>query len=152
MTQARPTPRVAQTLAEALRVTAKRISSGDRYQWTHMGACNCGHLAQTITLSTPEELHAIALQRAGDWSEQTREYCATSGYPLDYVIGALLELGASLQQLRDLERLQDPQVLKLIPSERRRDLNHRSREDVVLYMRTWASLLEKESQMVLATV
>lgn len=146
MTQARPTPRVAQTLAEALRVTAKRILSGDRYQWTHMGACNCGHLAQTVTLNTPEELHAIALQRAGDWAEQTREYCATSGYPLDYVISALLELGASLQQLRDLERLQDPSVLKLIPRERRRDLNHRSREDVVLYMETWASLLEKESQ------
>ena len=56
MTQARPTPRVAKTLAEALRVTAKRISSGDRYKWTHMGACNCGHLAQTITLNNQVDL------------------------------------------------------------------------------------------------
>ena len=143
MTQVRYTPRVPTSLAEALRVTAQRISTGDRYQWTHMGACNCGHLAQTVTFNTPEELHAIALQRAGDWSEQTREYCPTSGYPLDFVIGALLELGATLQELRDLERLNDPQVLKRIPVDRRRDLDHRSREDVVLYMETWAEQLEE---------
>lgn len=144
MTQVRYTPRVPTSLAEALRVTAKRISTGDRYKWTHMGACNCGHLAQTVTFNTPEELHAIALQRAGDWSEQTREYCPTSGYPLDFVISALLELGATLQELRDLERLNDPRVLKRIPAERRRGLDHRRREDVVLYMETWAKYIEEK--------
>ena len=129
-------------LAEALRITSRRLSSGDRYRWTHMGACNCGHLAQTVTLTPPEELHRIALERAGDWSEQTREYCPTSGYPLDHVISALLSLGASLSELRDLERLTDPKVLKRIPAERRRRLDHRERDDVILYMETWASLLE----------
>ena len=147
MTQVRYTPRVPTSLAEALRVTASRISDGDRYKWTHMGACNCGHLAQTVTFNTPEELHTLALQRAGDWSEQTREYCPTSGYPLDFVISALIELGASLQELRDLERLNDPRVLKRIPTERRRNLNHRSREDVVLYMETWADQLEEQQVM-----
>jgi len=48
-----------------------------------------------------------------------------------------------LQELRDLERLSDPKVLKRIPIERRRNLDHRSREDVVLYMETWAGCLEK---------
>ena len=108
MTQIRYVPQVPRTLGEALRVTAKRITSGSRYKWTHMGACNCGHLAQTVTFNSPEALHKIALQRAGDWAEQTREYCPTSGYPLDFVISALLDLGATLQELRDLERLSDP--------------------------------------------
>ena len=141
MSQIRYLPQVPRTLSEALRVTAKRIASGSYYKWTHMGSCNCGHLAQTVTFNSPEELHKIALQRAGDWTEQTREYCPASGYPLDFVISALLDLGATLQELRDLERLSDPKVLKRIPVDRRRNLNHRCREDVVLYMETWADYI-----------
>ena len=133
------------SLAEALRITAQRLASGDRYRWTHMGSCNCGHLAQTVTLTPPAELHKIALERAGDWAEQTREYCPTSGYPLDHVISALIDLGATLSELRDLERLTDPKVLKNIPVLRRRQLDHRSREDVILYMETWADLLEERA-------
>ena len=140
------------SLAEALRITAKRLASGDRYRWTHMGNCNCGHLAQTVTLTPPEELHRIALQRAGDWSEQTLEYCPTSGFPLDHVMSALLELGATLGELRDLERLTHPKVLRRIPAMRRRTIDHRSREDVILYMETWAEMLEeKQAKVVLAT-
>ena len=142
MTQIRYVPRVPRTLSEALRVTAKRIASGSVYKWTHMGACNCGHLAQTVTFNSPEVLHKLALQRAGDWAEQTREYCPASGYSLDFVISALLDLGATLQELRDLERLSDPKVLKRMSIERRRNLDHRCREDVVLYMETWASCIE----------
>ena len=144
MSQISYIPRIPATLEEALRVTANRISEGGNYNWTHMGSCNCGHLAQTVTFSSPEYLHKIALQRAGDWSEQTREYCPSSGYPFDFVINALLNLGATLQELRDLERLSDPKVLKMIPLERRRNLDHRCREDVVLYMKTWADLLREE--------
>ena len=136
-------PIVPQSLAEALRVTARRLAQGDRYRWTHMGACNCGHLAQTVTFNTPAALHEFALERAGDWAEQTREYCPTSGYPLDYVISALLDLGATLQELRDLERLRDEKVLRRIPAERRREMDHRSRADVILYMETWAELVEE---------
>ena len=133
-------------LSEALRITARRLANGDRYRWTHMGACNCGHLAQTVTLTSPAEIHRIAMERAGDWSEQTREYCPTSGYPIDHVISALINLGATLSELRDLERLTDPKVLKRIPMLRRRQMDHRSREDVVLYMETWAKLLEEQTQ------
>ena len=75
-------------------------------------------------------IHEMALMRAGDWSEQTREYCPTSGLPIDHVIESLLQLGASLSELRDLERLSDWRVLKQIPTERRRELSFRKREDV----------------------
>ena len=144
MTHIRNIPKIITSLSEALKITAKRIESGSYYNWTNMGSCNCGHLAQTVTFNSPEYLHNIALQRAGNWSEQTREYCPSSGYPFDFVINALLDLGATLQELRDLERLCDPKVLKMIPLERRRNLDHRCREDVVLYMKTWADLLSKE--------
>lgn len=145
MSQLPRRPLTPLTLSEALKVTARRLSTGERYSWSHMGACNCGHLAQTVTLSSPEDLHRIALRRAGDWSEQTREYCPTSGFPLDHVISALLGLGASLAELRDLERLTDPKVLRRIPQPRRREMNFRSREDVILYMETWAELLEEHA-------
>lgn len=152
MTSTPRSPKIPQSLSEALRVTAKRLSQGDRYRWTHMGSCNCGHLAQTVTFNTPAVLHEFALERAGDWAEQTREYCPTSGYPLDYVISALLDLGATLQELRDLERLRDEKVLRRIRLDRRRVMDHRSREDVILYMETWASILEENTVESLALV
>ena len=37
-------------LIEALRATALKLDSETTvYRWTHMGACNCGHLAQHLT-------------------------------------------------------------------------------------------------------
>ena len=140
-----PSTSIPQTLADALRQTANRLARGERYAWTHMGACNCGHLAQTVTLSSPQELHEIALMRAGDWSEQLREYCPTSGYPLDIIIERLVELGATRAELAHLERLSDPAVLRLIPVDRRRELSFRERDDVILYMRTWAELLDQKA-------
>ena len=142
MSRSPNSPLDPQSLESALRATADRLERGERYSWTHMGACNCGHLAQTVTLSTPQEIHSIALLRAGDWSEQTREYCPTSGHPLDHVIERLIALGATLSELRCLERLSDPSVLRLIPVERRRSMSFRDRDDVILYMRTWARLIE----------
>tara|TARA_B100000212_G_C27358047_1_gene526790 strand:- start:1264 stop:1716 length:453 start_codon:yes stop_codon:yes gene_type:complete len=144
MSQISYIPRIPTTLEEALRLTAKRIAGGSDYRWTHMGSCNCGHLAQTVTFRSSEYLHKIALQKAGDWSEQIRDYCSISGYPLDFVISSLLNLGATLKELHDLERLSNPKILKKIPIEKRRSLNYRSRDDVVLYMETWANLLSEE--------
>ncbi len=129
-------------LITALRLTAARLDTGVRYRWTHMGACNCGHLAQTVTRLSRAEIHRIALERAGDWGEQTVDYCPQSNLPMDHVIGALLELGLELKDLRHLERLDDPEIRRALPAERRRSLDFRSRADAVLYMQTWAGLLE----------
>lgn len=137
---ARATPE----LITALRLTAARLDSGVRYRWTHMGACNCGHLAQTVTRLSRAEIHRIALERAGDWGEQTVEYCAQSNLPMDHVIARLLELGLELRDLRHLERLDDPDIRRALPPARRRCLDFRSRADAVLYMQTWAGLLDAE--------
>lgn len=128
-------------LAQALYDTANRLDGGARYSWTHMGACNCGHLAQTLTDKSAAELHALALERAGDWREQLA-HCPTTGLPIDDVIEILLEAGLSRQQLADLERLADKTVLKRIGVPH---LDHRRRSHVVQYMRAWAGMLEEQA-------
>ena len=55
------------SLIHALRQTASRLAESESYQWGHMGQCNCGYLAQTITGLTAAEIHASALERQGDW-------------------------------------------------------------------------------------
>ncbi len=137
---ARPTAE----LVTALRTTAQRIGSGAPYAWTHLGACNCGHLAQTLTRRSKEEIRRLALERAGEWADQALEYCPGSGYPIDHVIGTMLDVGLTPEDIGHLERLSCPDVLARIPLPRRIDLSYRNREHVVEYLRTWADLLESQ--------
>ena len=129
--------------AQALRATAHRLATEAPYQWGHMGSCNCGHLAQTITRLTKAEIHARAMQRYGDWERQLTDYCPTSGLPIDQTIDEMLALGFTRTELAHLERLSDPTVRRAIPFERRDTLRHNQRDDVVLYLRAWANLLEQ---------
>lgn len=131
-------------LIQALRQTAARIDDPEtRYQWTHQGACNCGHLAQTVTQLSRAEIHELALQRAGDWSEHAIDHCPGSGYPIDHIIEALTELGLSTADLVHLERLNDRAILKAIAPEHL-PLQKNKREDVVRYLITWAQQLEDQ--------
>lgn len=129
-------------LVAALRETADRLDRGVRYQWSHMGSCNCGHLAQTLTKLKPREIHGMALETAGDWAEQSREFCPDSQLPLDTIIETMVAAGLTTADVADLERLQNDAVLRRIPAERR-PLDHRDREDAIWYLRAWADLLEE---------
>lgn len=129
------------TLIDTLRETARRLEEGARYAWTHMGACNCGHLAQTITEFSAEEIHALALEKAGDWHQQVIDHCPTTGLPMDHLIDQLLNLGLSRSDLAHLERLSSPEVLRALPLEERH-LSFKRRGDVIKYMRTMADVLE----------
>jgi hypothetical protein len=130
------------SVIQALRATAQRLATEAPYQWGHMGSCNCGHLAQTVTRLTKGEIHARAMQRAGDWERQLTDYCPTSGLPIDETIDEMLALGFTRTDLAHLERLSDAAIRRAIPFERRNALRHNQRDDVVLYLRTWAGLLE----------
>jgi hypothetical protein len=129
-------------LISALRTTAERLDTGARFRWTHMGACICGNLAQTVTKLSAEDLHRAALQKAGDWGQQAYDYCPTSGFPIDHVMGAMMDLGLTSDDIHHLERLSGPEVLRQLPLQQQL-LNRNDRADVVLYLRTWASLLER---------
>jgi hypothetical protein len=136
---AHPSP----TLITALLRTATRLRAGADYQWGHLGMCNCGHLAQTITARSRRDIHEAALERGGDWADRVREHCPSSGLAIDAIIDELLALGLTSGELADLERLADDRVLRRLPAERRH-LAHNSRDDVVLYLETWAALLREQ--------
>jgi hypothetical protein len=131
-------------LIDALRITAQKLAEGGNYQWGHMGSCNCGNLAQELTQLTKAEIHQFAMQGRGDWREQVEEFCPTSGLNIDLLIADLLNHGLSVTDLQDLEWLSDQRILHRIPLERRDKMAHNVREDVVLYMNTWADMLEEQ--------
>jgi hypothetical protein len=127
-------------LIHALRATAARLRDTFDYQWGHMGACNCGYLAQTVTSLGKAEIHAAALERRGDWEEQANAFCPESGYLIDEIIGALVRLGLGTDEIGQLEKLSGKEVLDRLPESRRHLVRNR-RDDVVLYLETWADLL-----------
>jgi|GEM_PF-270766 len=128
-------------LIQAIRNTAKRLADNAPYQWGHMGSCNCGHLAQELTKVSKADIHSYAMHSQGSWTDQSRAYCPTSGLPMDLLISAMLDAGLNLGDLEYLEKLSDPKVLHQLKVPNLR-FNHR--DDVVLYMYTWANLLEEE--------
>ena len=130
-------------LVYALRKTVLRLRSGAPYQWGHLGACNCGHLAQTLTQKSKGEIHAEALRRVGDWGDVSSQYCETSGLPIDDIIGTMLRVGLTLSDIEYLENLSDRRVLGQLPVGER-NLRHNDRGDVIQYMTIWADLLESE--------
>jgi hypothetical protein len=131
-------------LVAALRRTAENLKKGAPYQWGHMGSCNCGHLAQELTPYSKAEIHERALRsRSGDWNEQLMAYCPSSGLPLDEVISELLAAGLDPDDLKQLERLSNPHILQQLPPERRH-LKHNKREDVIIYLLSWAELLQEK--------
>jgi hypothetical protein len=130
-------------LIDALRATARRLEKSGDYQWGHMGACNCGFLAQVVAHLDKQDIHLHAMQGYGDWTEQLRDYCPTSGRPLDEIISTLLDLGFDTGDLAHLERLSDLTILSSI-SALRRTLQHNVRADVIVYFNAWAAVLEDE--------
>ena len=132
-------------LVNALRTTAARMEAGSQYKWSDFASCNCGNLVQSVTTLSPREIYEAAFRRGGDWGEQARAFCPSSGYPIDYVLERLFELGLAPDDVRHLERLSDVRVLRALGVS---ELRYTRREDVVAYMRAWAGLLEAELPVV----
>lgn len=131
-------------LIAALRETARQIDNGADYHWAHAGKCNCGHLAQVITGLSPKEIFQRAKKHElSEWTEYANDYCPASGQPLDEVIDQMLALGLDRRDLHHIEYLSDVRVLMAVPGGMRY-LRRNQPDDVALYLRTWAGLLEIE--------
>ena len=130
-------------LIEAIRKAAVKIETGEEYEWGHMGACNCGHLAQELTRYSKNEIHEYAMRKHGDWTEQSIDFCDTSKQPIDLLISEMMNSGLAIEDISYLEKLSDPKVIAALPAELKHP-KHNRKEDVVLYMKTWASVLENE--------
>jgi hypothetical protein len=133
--------RASLILIDALRKTATNLTNDKPYEWGHMGSCNCGNLAQVLLNMPKADIHRYAMEKTGDWSEQLNDYCPTSGLQMDQLIFSLLEKGFSTTDLHELEYLKNEQVLNSIGV---KHLQHNKREDVIIYLKAWADVLEDE--------
>ena len=130
-------------LIQALHQTASRLESGARYEWGHMGRCNCGHLVQTLTQMSDYEIVKSIDFQLGEWSEHAQDYCAGSGRKVDDLFLTLQKVGFSYNDVIHLENLSDKRVLNHLPGGRRY-LRRNNVEDVKVYITTLAELLEEE--------
>jgi hypothetical protein len=126
----------------ALRRVADKLESGAIYMWGHMGACNCGNLAQELTSFTKDEIHTYAMQRPGEWKDQLLEFCPNTGFPFDLIIERMLDFDLNIEELRCLEELSDPRVLSLMGATQ--PLKRNKRDDVIAYLRAFATLKENQ--------
>ncbi len=133
-------------IVSALRKTALKIQNSSNYEWGHMGACNCGNLAQVITQKSKREIHQHAMSNivAGDWNDMLNDYCSTSNQPFDDIVSDMIQFGFTAEELIQLEKLSNPEVLVKLPQGVY--LRHNVKEDVVIYMYLWADLLEEKIQ------
>ena len=137
-------------LVSLLRKTADRLDDGARYEWGHMGRCNCGHLVQTLTNLTDREIAESVDHQLDEWSEHAKDYCAHTGSKVDDLFIALAEVGFNHKDVMALEYLSDPRVLAELRPQKRK-LRRNFAPDVSLYMRTLADILEQENAAALSS-
>ncbi|MCB0355091.1 MAG: hypothetical protein KDD64_16275 [Bdellovibrionales bacterium] len=131
------------TLVQALQDSAARLRSGASYEWGHVGRCNCGHLAQSITRLSDREIYSRFLPKLDEWSEHANEYCSSSGSPIETIFETLERHGFHASDIKHLEFLSDPRVLGRISAERL-PLRRNERNDVISYMEALADILSEQ--------
>ena len=130
-------------LIYALRKTANRLRNGAYYAWGNHGACNCGNLVQAVTSLSKEEIQKYAQAGIGEWTELAEEYCGDSNTPVSLLIQKLEMLGLTPVDIHNIEYLADREVLDALPGGFRW-LKRNTREDVIVYFETFASVLEEK--------
>lgn len=130
-------------LVLALRETASRLKSGVHYAWGNHGSCNCGNLLQVVTKLSKEEIIRYAQTGTGEWTELAEEYCSITDAPISLLIHKLEQLGLTPTDIHNIEYLEDREVLDNLPGGFRW-LKRNIKEDVIVYMETFAGMLEEK--------
>ncbi|HEX4852358.1 MAG TPA: hypothetical protein VFV08_16190 [Puia sp.] len=131
------------TLIAALRNTATKLKEGAYYAWGHHGGCNCGNLLHVVTSLSKEEILQYAHSSFGEWSELAEDYCEVSSTPAYLMISKLQEIGLTSTDIHNLEYLEDREVLGHLPGGFKW-LKRNVREDVILYLESFANMLEEK--------
>jgi hypothetical protein len=131
------------TLVNALIETARRLKEGNHYAWGNHGSCNCGNLLQVLTPYTRTDILKIAQTGIGEWTELAEEYCEVTNLPVQDLLGALQRAGLTPVDIHNIEYLEDRKVLDALPGGFRW-LKRNLREDVVVYLETFAMLLQND--------
>lgn len=131
-------------IIQALRNTAKRINQiKGAYNWKHLGTCNCGNLVQELTGQNAKQIHLEGIKKHGDWEMLVYLYNEESTYQIDQTIKSLLDLGFTLEDIVQLENLSNQEIINNI-SFLKQNLKRDNKQDVILYLETWANMLEEE--------
>ena len=130
-------------LINALKETAERLKDGNHYAWGNHGSCNCGNLLQVLTPFDSKDILKIAQTGIGEWTELAEESCSVTSLPVAELLGALQQAGLTPVDIHNIEYLEDKTVLKALPGGFRW-LKRNKKEDVIVYLETFASLLEAE--------
>ena len=130
-------------LIGALRQADWSLENGAHYAWGHHGSCNCGHLLQVVTSLTKDEILRNAHTGIGEWTEIAESVCEVTMLPAHEMIGRLQAIGLTPTDIHNLEYLEDRQVLEALPGGFKW-LKKNVREDVVIYFKTMASMLEEK--------
>ncbi len=162
-------------LVTALRETATRLRREEvTYRWSSFAHCNCGHLAQTISGFSAEDIQRRAMRREGDWGSQAKHVathgfpdfdfgdrpaldegawepedvgaCRATGAPLDEILAHMYAIGLRPEDVAHLERLTDPVVRRRLGNNTQYFPHHR-RENVIAYLEAWASVLEDDLEV-----
>ncbi|MCA6461494.1 MAG: hypothetical protein IM571_10500 [Chitinophagaceae bacterium] len=130
-------------LVDALRATALRLQNGAHYAWGHHGSCNCGHLLQVLTRLDEKEILTYAHTAPGEWTELAAEFCGIIQAPVSLLVKKLMEAGLTPTDIHHLEYLTDRTILERLPGGFRW-LQRNRREDVIVYMETFANWIEEQ--------
>lgn len=130
-------------LIQALRKTAVRLRNGAHYAWGHHGACNCGHILQTLTSLDEKEILSMAHSGPGEWTEIAAESCSVSGVPVAFLLSSLEAAGLTPTDIHHIEYLDNKDVLHLLPGGFRW-LKRNVKKDVIDYLEAYALLLEEQ--------
>lgn len=133
----------SQTLIDALRDAAHRLQNGAMYAWGHHGCCNCGHVLQSITGQTPEAILQTAHTGVGEWTQIAEEYCGTTNLQAYQLMHRLEQAGLSPTDIHHIEYLNDRAVLEKLPGGFRW-LRRNEKSDVIVYLNTFADILEDQ--------
>jgi hypothetical protein len=136
-------------LIASLRETAHRLENGAHYAWGNHGSCNCGNLLQVVSNQSGKEILRQAHTGIGEWTELAEEYCGITLLPADQLVGELMSTGLTPSDIHNIEYLEDREVLERLPGGFRW-LRRNQREDVILYFRAFADLLEEKLEITLA--
>jgi hypothetical protein len=137
-------PKSNPDLINALRETAQRLKAGARYEWGHMGRCNCGHLLQTVTAKTDYEIVKTINFELDEWTEYANDYCPGTGQRVEDLFASLSNVGFNREDVIHLENLSDKRVLNRLSNGVPRHLRRNNVDDVSLYLTTMADILEEE--------
>lgn len=160
-------------LITSLRIAANALESGSfPYDWGKTNRCNCGVVACVLLSKSPSELEDAmdSLSHPKDirtWTKISGYHCPITGAPTVEIFKALHDAGMGANEMRELEYLSNPKVLKRCEfgrftettgmlwwkreSTHPEEPNHEEKEHVIQYLRAWADLLTEQGRDDVAT-